>query len=150
MNKTKIYLACPWARKDLAAEGKLTLEAAGFVVTSRWITDHADKPADQSGLDFDATMLKTEAMHDVEDIYNCDIMVLLNTQKRGEETSGKAVETGIAMAWLKPVIVVGERTNVFHYLDMPLLETIEEAISTIKGWEARESLIVQPSGIIPV
>ena len=146
----KIYVASPWVDKSIAHEAKIKLEAEGFVVTSRWIVDHLDKPATQSGLEFDPEILIREATHDVEDIFKCDILILLNTQKRGEETSGKAVETGMAMAWLKPVIVVGERSNVFHWL-MPVVSTLEEAIALIRSWEANHSRIIQaPAGIIPV
>lgn len=143
MPNIRIYVAAPWIDKELALVAKRTLESNGFVVTSRWIEQHLEKPAGQSGLDTDPEILKREAIHDVEDVYSCDLMILLNTQKRGEETSGKAVETGLALAWLKPVILVGARTNVFHWLDMPIVATVEDAIAIIRDWEAKRSRIIQ-------
>lgn len=140
MQTIKIYVAAPWAFKPVAHDAKVKLEQAGFVVTSRWIDFHEDKPADASGLVYDKDVLIREAAHDVEDVRDCDIMILLNMQKRGEETSGKAVETGMAMAWFKPVIVVGERTNVFHWL-MPVVDTLDDAIAMIKGWAEAKPLI---------
>lgn len=145
----KIYVAAPWKDKPLALEAKKHLESQGFLVTSRWIDFHDDKPSDQSGLAYDKDVLLKEARQDVEDVYTCDILVLLNTQKRGEETSGKAVETGMAMAWLKPVIVVGQVSNIFHHMS-PVVETLDDAIAMIRGWEAKQKqIITQPGIIIP-
>ena len=143
----RIYVAAPWKDKPLAREAKRKLEADGFVVTSRWVDFHENKPADQSGLNYDKDTLLQEARQDVEDVMTCDILILLNTQKRGEETSGKAVETGLAMAWLKPVIVVGEVSNIFHHL-CPVVATLEDAVKTIRGWEEQRSRIVAPQSLV--
>lgn len=142
--EVKIYLAAPWKDKELAKAAADKLAEAGYYITSRWHHVHADKPADSSGLEFDPTMLKQEALNDAEDVYAADVFLLLNTQKRGEETSGKAVETGMAMAWGKPVILVGEPTNVFHYLDIHKVSDIEGAIEVINTWVA-EYLQANPS-----
>lgn len=143
MKLPKIYVAAPWADRELAKEAKLKLEADGFEVTSRWIEKHLPKPSDQSGLGYDRVILIQEAGHDVEDVFNADIVILLNTQKRGEETSGKAVETGMAMAWMKPVIVVGEISNIFHYL-MPVVTTLDEAVALIQSWMDRKPVLDTP------
>ena len=129
------YVAAPWAERPLSAKAAEELEAAGFVVTSRWIDKHLPKTS-ESGLDFDPAILKVEATNDAEDVFNADIFILLNTQKRGEETSGKAVETGMAMAWGKPVILVGPETNIFHFLDVQKVLDIQGAVGVINGWIA--------------
>lgn len=141
----KIYVAAPWKDKPLAMETAKTLESQGFFVTSRWINFHEDKPADASGLAYDKDVLIREAAQDVEDVFNCDVLILLNTQKRGEETSGKAVETGMAMAWMKPVIVVGEASNIFHHIN-PRVESLEEAIALIRKWESGHGKVEQLPG----
>jgi nucleoside 2-deoxyribosyltransferase len=145
----KIYVAAPWAEKAFKAkEAKEKLEAEGFIVTSRWISFHEEKSADQSGLAYDKDVLIREAANDVEDVRDCDIVILLNTQKRGEETSGKAVETGMALAWFKPIIVVGQPTNVFHWL-MPIVDSVEDAIALIREWvEAKPKIEEVQSPII--
>lgn len=128
------YVAAPWGHRLHAKQAKEQLEAAGFVVTSSWIEKHADKPGDSSGLDFDPILLKEEATEDAQDVHKADIFILLNTQKRGEETSGKAVECGMAMAWGKPVILVGEPTNIFHFLDVQKVSDVQGAIDVINKW----------------
>ena len=132
--EVRIYVAAPMKEKELAREAAKQLTDAGFRVVSRWLWLHGDKPADDSGLLYDPEVLKREATNDAQDVFNCDVFVLLNTQLRGEETSGKAVETGMAMAWGKPVILVGSPTNVFHYLDVIKVSDVIGAIYVINDW----------------
>lgn len=127
--KIKIYIAAPWKNKEEAKAAKKICEDAGLEVTSRWIELHGDKEKD------DPTNIKyfeEEATHDVQDVYRCDILILLNIQK----SEGKAAETGMAMAWGKPVILVGERSNIFHYLPVPKVSNLNAAIELIRQWES--------------
>ena len=126
----KVYIAAPWAFKAQASTIKKQFEAQGFTVTSRWIDFHENKPADQTGLAYDKSVLVREAIHDVEDVSSSDVLVLFNTQKRGEETSGKAVETGIAIAKGIPIILVGEMSNIFHHL--PCVHRVGDSDEAIK------------------
>ena len=129
MSKPTIYVAAPWKDKEYAKQVAKQFEAAGFEVTSRWINFHEDKPADQSGLSYSLDVLQNEGMQDIDDVYRADFFCLLNTQKRGEETSGKAVETGLAIAKGKIVVMVGEPSNIFHTLDCVMkVKTVREAI----------------------
>jgi nucleoside 2-deoxyribosyltransferase len=99
---------------------------AGIEVTSRWIDEHK--------LETDHRILRLEAEHDLEDIRQAEWFILLNSQKRGEETTGKAVELGYALARGKRIVVVGERTNVFHSLpQIRIVETVDEAIREVLG-----------------
>ena len=101
--------------------------AAGFSVRARWLDFVKDAGA--SGLALEGSTLRQEATNDIEDILFSDALLLLNLQDRGFETSGKAVETGIAIATLKPIIIVGQRTNVFHYLNIPFFPDVDDAIA---------------------
>ena len=115
------YIAAPW---DMKAEAKRIAKwfvADGWNNTARWL---------ELGDDLDSTHYKAEAVNDVVDVANSDVLILLNSQKRGEETSGKAVEMGMAIAWGLPVIVIGEWSNVFHFLPgVKMVKTIEEAVA---------------------
>lgn len=130
--KISVYLASPWADKEQTKIYAQQFREAGLNVVSRWHDFHEDKPTD--GLQYDVDVLMKEALADVEDVLACDIFVLFNTQPRGQETSGKAVETGVAIAACKGIVLVGERTNVFHYLDIPQVRTVEEAIEAVKNY----------------
>ncbi|HVI39168.1 MAG TPA: nucleoside 2-deoxyribosyltransferase [Anaerovoracaceae bacterium] len=121
-----IYLAGPWAYRDLAKQVRNHLVGAGIEVTSRWL----DFPGDSH----DPEVLQREAINDLEDVRKADALVLLNLQKRGEETSGKAVETGYALALGKPVYMVGNPSNVFHWLpEVNRYNTIDELTNGLKG-----------------
>src|SRR3990167_4537398 len=124
--KIKVYLAAPWKRKDEAKLGKIQLEEAGLEVTSRWI----DLVKGEDVIDF--KFFEEEAIHDVQDVYRADILILLNLEK----SEGKSAEMGMALAWNKPVIIVGERSNIFHYLPMPIISNLNAAIELIRQWEA--------------
>ncbi len=69
---------------------------------------------------------------------DCDVFILLNTQKRGQETSGKAVEFGYALAMGKRCVVVGETSNIFHLLDdvehVEMVEDINPNFPWTQAW----------------
>lgn len=121
----KIYLAAPWEDKIIAQNAAEKFREAEFEITSQWLTSEETDDPDT---------LKAHALRDINDLLDSNMLVLLNTQERGYETSGKAVETGIAIAWLKPIIMVGNPTNVFHYLNIPKVDTVDEAIEEAKRW----------------
>jgi len=130
-DQIKIYIAAPWAEKAYAKEVSKDFRAAGFDVVSRWIDFHEGTSSD--GLQLDPVKLQREALNDIEDVMAADILVLLNLQARGTETSGKAVETGMALAMGKDVVMVGGPTNVFHFLDtVRKVDSIEDAIEACR------------------
>lgn len=118
----KIYIAAPWVRRREARLAADLVEAAGHTVVSRWLTLHGDST--------DPAVLAQEAQNDIDDLCEANALVLLNYEK----SEGKAVETGIALAVAMPIIVVGKRSNIFHYLrDVILVDTLDEALEFLKG-----------------
>lgn len=132
MSKPKIYVAAPWVNKAAAKAFRDDLVTAGYEVTSRWLDLHVGGNNDLATVDH--ARLKEEALNDIDDIINADILILLNSQDRGQESTGKAVETGVAIMTNKGIIVVGDRTNVFHYLGMPVVPTNEDAIALLPDY----------------
>ena len=129
--KVKIYIAAPWAEKNgLASEARGALLEAGHEVTSRWLDLDDDVQNTK-----DTTVMRAEALNDIEDIINSNLMLLINT---GRATAGRHVETGIAIAMLKPVIIIGEKTSVFHHLRCPRVDSINEAIAELTQWVPAE------------
>lgn len=117
-----LYLAAPWDMREQAKEVRTLFQQAGWTVTSNWL----DWPNDHEPTDDE---LQHEAIADLADIASSDLLVVLNWQARGEETSGKAVETGYALAKGIPVIIVGERSNVFHFLPyVTVVATLKDAL----------------------
>lgn len=125
-----LYIAAPFLCREQAREAKRFFQDAGFAVTSRWIDTHSTIEDIQNPENI--TFLQTRAVHDVQDVYQADILVLLNIQT----SEGKAVETGLALAWQKPIIIVGQRSNIFHFLPIPIVSTLNAAVELIRQWEA--------------
>lgn len=100
----KVYIAAPYPVRDRAATMMRVLELRGVEVTSRWL-----KAPD--------TMCDEHARKDLEDVAAADVLLALNPEGWEDKgTGGRHVELGYAIALGKPILLVGERTNIFHYL----------------------------------
>lgn len=119
----RIYLAGPWVRRAEVRIARNVFVQSGITVGSRWIDFDAG-----SVNEYDPSVQAREALNDWEDLHEAEALVLLNLEK----SEGKAVETGIALTRGIPVIVIGQRTNVFHHLpQVHIVETIGDAIARL-------------------
>lgn len=125
MRPTRVYIAGPWTQRPKAIAAAKRLKAEGCEVTSRWHDIHGDS--------HDPGVLKREAMNDWNDIRKADVLLLLNLEK----SEGKAVEQGIALEAGKPIVAIGEKTNVFQYLDghYTFVDTLGQAIDAFPIFE---------------
>lgn len=124
----KLYICAPWMDRDNLPAIAAKFEAAGHEITWKWwATDDIAEGEDNH------VSLREQALHDYYGVTDCDTLILLNTKK----SEGKAVEQGIALANLIPIIAIGKRgdgtsMNVFHYLeDYTWVETVEEALKCL-------------------
>ena len=100
-----VYIAAPYPFRDEAILVMNDLEAAGFVVTSRWLKA-PDELADE------------HARKDLADVAAADVLLALNPPGwESAGTGGRHVELGYAIALRKQIVLVGERSNIFHYLN---------------------------------
>ena len=121
-----VYIAGPWSERPVARSVREKCKTAGIEVTSRWLNFPGDSHNPKVFLE--------ESLNDYDDVKRADVLLLLNLQKRGEETSGKAVETGMALAWGKTVYMVGEPSNIFHHHPrVKRFELVEDAIEAIRN-----------------
>ena len=127
----KVYLAADYSLKDELYLEALILEAADLEVTSRWIRAKNEPIAWLS-----QERRRECAEIDLEDIRAADVFVLVNLGEHANSgTGGRHVELGYALGIGKPVVVSGERTNVFHSIpqvrhvekDFPLEQAVKEA-----------------------
>ncbi len=120
----RLYIACPWRHKGAAVMTAALLREKGHTIVSRW----HDVPSDgtkSDGSDTAPDVCLQEAKNDIKDINACDLMLVLNM----EVSEGKAFEQGYAYDCGKHIMVVGKRSNVFHYLpDIVVVSSIHEAI----------------------
>lgn len=123
----KVYIAAPWVDRHLVPAIADQFEAAGHEVTERWWL-HPDVNG-YLGAE-DNPELEDQAMKDFMGVVEADAFVVLNTGK----SEGKAVETGIALTMCIPVVVIGGKSHIFHYLpDVQFVETAAEAIEAINS-----------------
>lgn len=120
----EIYIAAPWVRKREAVAAANAVTDAGFTVISRWHDVH--------GGEEDPAVMAREAQHDIDDLDAANALVLLNLEK----SEGKAFETGYMFASGKPVVVVGGRSNVFHWLpEVHVVSSVAAAVELLKGMD---------------
>ncbi len=102
-----IYLAARFSRRHELQGVRCDLARAGHQVTSRWIDQRQDAT--------DTAEAAAVARRDIADIEIADTLIAFSeTPRSGVSTrGGRHIETGIAIALRKRVIVVGPRENVF-------------------------------------
>ena len=104
-----IYIAAPSEERQAAREMKIRLKAAGYTMTSRWIESEFFNSTDEG-------YLIKWAENDLQDVYDADLLVAINSEEyRNSGTGGRHVELGYALAYAKPVILCGIKSNIFHY-----------------------------------
>ena len=111
-----VYLAAPWQWRAEMIQVKEHLEVSGnVIVNSTWLG-----PEDTDDL---ATLANEEdrcrkvAQRDFDEIDAADVVVVFSyPEMHGKGSGGRHVELGYALAKGKPVVLVGEKENVFHRL----------------------------------
>ncbi len=117
----RVYLAARYSRRAEMEDIASHLTARGIGVTSRWIRGlHDGLPADVCAND------------DIEDILEAHAVVAF-TEPEGSPYSrgGRHVEAGMALAYCKPLIVVGPTENVFYSLAFARFEMVEQLLSAV-------------------
>ena len=103
----RIYVAARFERQAEARDVAGELDAAGFIVTSRWLFS----PGLQMG---DPESAAHWAKLDLSDVSRADVYLLLSDSELGR--GGKDFEGGFAYANGMRIVVVGPAAHVFHYL----------------------------------
>lgn len=124
--KPRVYLAGPWVEREKAAEWSKLLEDAGFEITHKWWKYDGEGESKES-----PEFLESCARSDVNGVATADVVIVINSVK----SEGKAVETGMAIAWRKPVCLIGKKAiNIFYNLNfLYKVDTINEAIEWAKS-----------------
>lgn len=117
----KVYIAAPYPERTLAIKTMKRLEWQGCEVTSRWLKG-GDALTDEW------------ARNDLEDVARADLLLALNPEGYSNVgTGGRHVELGYAIALNKAILLVGERTNIFHYLsNIKVIDGAEDLVKQLK------------------
>lgn len=135
----RIYVASPWTCKAEAKAAADFLEAEGHTITKKW-WEHREVPGylGDAGEDEIAELVQ-QAEEDVAGVVSADVFVLLNLEK----SEGKAVETGIALTHVPYCVLLGGKSNLFHYLPAwTHIDSIEEIPLLLNPLRAPEALFV--------
>lgn len=130
---TDIYIAARSQDRNKAIEIAKALSSNGFNVISRWLKD--------GGLAVHHKELSKEeacrfvANQDLADLKRSDILVaFLPTKFKSMGTGGRHFEFGVAYALNKPIVILGNRGNVFHYLaGVDRVDTTEKLVYYLKS-----------------
>lgn len=145
----KIYLAAPFAGRDILKEHVPVWEASGFTVTCGWVRSTRELTADSLGsspLSSDDEA-REHAEMDLADVDAADALVhytadylrsldpSLDPIRHKLNSGGRHIETGYALAKGKQVIIIGEPENIFQRgLCLSALD-IDGAMETLR-WNA--------------
>lgn len=113
----KVYLAAPYGSRDTIRTYAAELREIGIAVTSTWLDEQHEINAGTQGaaVALSDEQVSQHAQADIREVRDSDLLVLFTAKAVGAEGGGgRHVETGIALALRKPVLVVGEPENVFH------------------------------------
>lgn len=127
----KLYIAAPWVDRAALPEFARRAESDGHEITERW-WEHRDVPNYPNATTHDEDEeLRAQAVADWRGVRECDVFILVNSGK----SEGKAVETGIALVLHKPIILVGFRSNLFHWLVKPqhIVATFNDALVLLQS-----------------
>lgn len=115
----KVYIAAPYVRRHEAQNLSRALQAHDIDVTSRWLV--VGDALDDAG-----------ARKDLEDIDDADALIAFNMPEWRREGGGRHAEFGYAIAQGKRLIVYGERSIIFHYLNgVEIVCHIEDLITRL-------------------
>ena len=152
----RIYLAARYSRREELCSYRSQLEAAGHVVTSRWLNgkhqisdagkpigEHGEALVEDGSDDRAAQMRCRFAQEDFFDVVSCELLIAFTEVPRsGHSRGGRHVELGIALGTMKQVWIVGPRENIFCWLpevprfdgfDIALMELLQQANRTDTG-----------------
>jgi nucleoside 2-deoxyribosyltransferase len=129
----KIYLAAKYSRNPEMRIFRDHIEGVcGHLVTSRWIEGKHDISED-ADKDSQRTRFAEE---DLQDLRHSDLVLWFSEPEKieGRNRGGRHVEFGIALAYGIPIIVIGRKENVFHWLpQVRHLKSLGDALNLIQN-----------------
>jgi hypothetical protein len=132
----RVYLAAHYARRDEIREYADELKAKGVEVISSWLYERGNIPDDPEGW-------TKNALGDADDVRVCNCLVMFTApglgtagvgEKRYHAPQGAHSELGMALILRHWIMLVGQKTQIFHY--MPGVVAYEK-------WETVRDILIQ-------
>jgi len=132
----QVYLASKYHEHPRMREFRTILQEHGIDVTSRWIEGEHEAKEGRDDHDLHAQF----AREDLEDIDAADAVVMYQPKDiHGQGRGGRHVEFGYAFARAIPIIIIGDRENVFNYLEgVDVVSDIMAAITLLKDMQEQQ------------
>ena len=123
------YLAAAYSRKPEIAIAAERLEAFGIKVISSWHKERYNPKISIKSLNDNA--LASIAGIDLNELALADTLIFWAEPHDSQPPrGGRHVEFGIALAYKKHIIVIGERENIFHYFPgITCVNSLEDIIN---------------------
>src|SRR3990167_6724603 len=119
-----MYVAGPFKDREFVKGIATKLRENNHRVSSSWL-EVKEVPPDGTALE---EYLREQGLKDLQELIESDMLIYVNT---GTVSEGKATELGVAIATLKPTIIIGDRSNnIFLHLfdDTCIFGSVEAAI----------------------
>lgn len=110
----RVYLSARFERQEEMQRYSEQLRAEGIEVVSAWT--ELDSPSSDGFTGIAVERRALTAMMDVQQLVGANALVLFSDAANPDPRGGKHVETGIALALSKRILLVGSAENVFHNL----------------------------------
>lgn len=118
--KVKVYVAAKFEDAPMAKETMNLLEKEGFEITHDWTKEFFEKP------EVTDELLSKCAVADADGVIGAHVLVIYpHPQGKGQYT-----ELGITIALNRPVIAIGDASNVF--LRHPLVMRVDTTAEALK------------------
>lgn len=127
----KFYIAT--RRQENARPVRDAIEALGHTCTATWIdvTDYGKTKTPEN--DRDPQQRIDAAAGCVHDVLTADVLISVSEPDGEKVKGGKHAEFGMALAWGKQLIVMGDREHVFHWLpNVKVVKGLPELVAYIK------------------
>ena len=135
----QVYLADQYKHKDKISLYSQELKANGINVCSSWIEE--PHGADATLKDISKFNKQAYVNRDIAEIGDCDIFVLFTVDPSIPTVrGGRHFESGYAYGQGKPVLIVGPKENLFHYLN---------DIRSVDTWTEAKELLLKVAKMIP-
>lgn len=121
----KLYIAGPFAARDLLAQQAWVFEQSGHTITSEWLYGTRPITLGTVGTSPDSSdkEVRQHANADLEQVSKADVLIMYTEQwirmakpdiTGPLNSGGRHVEMGYALALGKPVVVMGPTENIFQ------------------------------------
>lgn len=136
----RVYIAAPFEERFEVQEIRKHLRTTGIIVDAPWL-DVPEKDHEEISIQ----MRRQRVQEDLDAVERCHIFIAFNPPGWGHKgTGGRHVELGYALAFHKPIILIGNKTNLFHWAGCIQSSTKGTLATDIVGLAFEKRIVAVP------